>query len=337
MQTLDQIAALRWVRDNIARFGGDPENVTIFGQSAGATDVLALMASPLSAGLFHRAIAESGAPSPTSTLALGEAEEQGARAAEKLGARAGRSLPFLRSLPPGELLKTEHAFSSFTADGWVFPAPPVAVWAAGRERAVALIIGTNGVEFPATGAPDDLRRTIRGFFGDLAPRALALYGLSGEGPAPSTDPVYGDAADQLGSDFFRCPCVLHGEWHAAAGHPVWEYEFDRAIPPHPKVAHSGDLAYVFGNLLPEGSQGGEFQDADRRLSARIQAYWTNFARTGDPNDTDFQNGPVLRPRGGVHCLYVRGGGCRSAKRGGPFCDLFREVMTGTAGERQGPR
>lgn len=99
--TLDQIAALRWVRDNIARFGGDPENVTIFGQSAGATDVLALMASPLSKGLFHRAIAESGAPSPTSTLALGEAEEEGARAGEKLGARGGHALGFLRSLPAG--------------------------------------------------------------------------------------------------------------------------------------------------------------------------------------------------------------------------------------------
>jgi para-nitrobenzyl esterase len=332
--TLDQIAALRWVRDNIGKFGGDPENVTIFGQSAGATDVLALMASPLSKGLFHRAIAESGAPSPRSTLALGEAEEEGARAGEKRGAQGGRAVAFLRSLPPGELLKTEHSFSSFTADGWVFPTPPVAVWASGREHAVPLIIGSNGVEFPAAGSPDDLRQTIHKFFGDLAPRALALYGLSGDGPAPDADPVYGDAADQLGSDVFRCPSVLHGEWHSGAGHPVWEYEFDRAIPPHPKVAHSGDLSYVFGNLHPAGSQGGDFQDADRRLSAVIQAYWTNFARTGNPNDTGLPKWPGFDAMKREYLVFTAAADvAAAANERGPFCDLYRALLSEPAAPR----
>jgi len=332
--TLDQIAALGWVRDNIARFGGDPENVTIFGQSAGATDVLALMASPLSRGLFHRAIAESGAPSPTSTLALGDAEEEGARAAEKLGAQGGHALAFLRSLPAGELLKTDHGFSSFTADGWVFPTPPVAVWAAGKAHAVPLIVGSNGVEFPASGSPDDLRRTIRGTFRDMAPRALALYGLSEEGKPQPADPVYGDAADQLGSDFFRCPAILHGEWHSQAGHPVWEYEFNRAIPPHPKVAHSGDLSYVFGNLYSSGSQGGDYQDADRRLSAVIQAYWTNFARTGNPNAAGLPGWPGFDAKKRAYLVFTAAGDVAAAtNERGPFCDLFRALLSEPAAPR----
>jgi para-nitrobenzyl esterase len=325
---LDQIAALQWVRTNIAKFGGDPENVTIFGQSAGATDIIGLMASPLSRGLFHRAIAESGAPLAAKTRALADAERQGVNAAGKLKAPERGALEYLRSLPTADLLKVEPGFSSFTADGWVFPVSPFAAWSSGREHPVPLIIGSNAVEFPAQGTQDVLRSDITGFFNDLAPRALALYGLSGTGGPRAADPVYGDAADQWGSDsLFRCPAIVFGEWHDNAGNPVWEYQFDRAIPPHPKVGHSGELAYVFGNLHPAGSQGGDFQDADRRLSDTIQSYWTNFARTGNPN------GPGVAPwpsYDGKRRKYLDLTSSADAVVGqdqrGPFCDLFRELL-----------
>jgi para-nitrobenzyl esterase len=327
---LDQIAALQWVRGNIGKFGGDPGNVTVFGQSAGSIDTLALMASPLSRGLFQRAISESGAPSPRSTLTLAESEQEGVKAAVQLKAPLTGALGYLRSLTTADLLRLEHEFSSFTADGWVFPASTYEVWSAGREHPVPLIIGSNGVEFPVQEGADNIRRTIHGFFGDLAPKALALYGLSEGAPPPAPDPVYGDAADQLGSDFFRCPAVIHGGWHQAAGNPVWEYEFDRAIPPHPKVAHSGDLAYVFGNLLSTGSQGGDFQDADRRLSANIQAYWTNFARTGNPNGPGLPKWPGYDQKGKDYLVFSAAAeiSVKQDERG-PYCDLFRELWSGT--------
>jgi para-nitrobenzyl esterase len=325
--TLDQIAALRWVRENIGKFGGDPGNVTVFGQSAGATDTLALMASPLARGLFQRAIAESSRPSPTATLKLDEAERAGALAAGKLGAPGRDALAFLRSLSPGALLKAEPGFSLFTADGWVFPEPPTDAWSRGREHAVPLIIGSNGVEFAEQGSPDDLRRTVHGYFGGLAPRALALYGLSVDGRPQPADPVYGDAGEQLGSDFFRCPAVVHGEWHGGAGNPVWEYEFNRAIPPHPKVAHSGDLSYVFGNLHSTGSQAGEFQDADRKLSATIRAYWTNFARTGNPNGPGLPNWPGFDGKNREYLVFTAAAEVVSMRNErGPFCDLFRDLL-----------
>jgi len=324
---LDQVAALQWVRGNIARFGGDPENVTIFGQSAGSMDVLALMASPLSRGLFHRAIAESGALSRMMTQTLGEAEQAGARAAEGLQAPAQGGLPFMRSLPPGELLKIKPSFHSLCADGWVFPTPPVDVWSAGGESRVPLIIGSNAVEFPAGGSQEDLRNMIRQTFGALAPRALDLYGLAENASPAAPDPLYGNAADQLGSDLFRCPAVIQGEWHAAAGNPVWEYQFDRAIPPRPRVAHSGDLPYVFGNLRAEGSQGGAFQDADRMLSATVQAYWTNFAKTGNPNGQGIPLWPGFDAKERRYLDFTTTATIVPAQnQRGPFCDLFRDIM-----------
>jgi para-nitrobenzyl esterase len=324
---LDQIAALQWVRDNIAGFGGDPGNVTIFGQSAGSIDVLALMASPLSRGLFQRAIGESGALAESMTQTQGEGEEAGVRAAGKLGSPAHGALAFLRSLAPGKLLRAAEGIRPFTTDGWVFPASPTRVWSAGKGHPVPLVIGSNAVEFPAGGSLDDIRHAMRDMFGDLAPKALVLYGLAADERPAAADPIYGDAADQWGSDLFRCPAVIHGEWHSAAGNPVWEYEFDRAIPPRPRVGHSSDLPYVFGNLWATGSQGGDFQRADRDLSTIMQAYWTNFAKTGDPNGPGLPAWPGFDGRERKYLRFTAAAAVTpDQNQRGPFCDLFREVM-----------
>jgi para-nitrobenzyl esterase len=328
---LDQIAALQWVHDNIAQFGGDPGNVTIFGQSAGSIDVLALMASPLSKGLFHRAIGESGAlPFGAASPTLAQAEQAGVAFAEKLKAPSDGALRYMRSLPTADLLKAGPGVSVISApnaDGWVFPAPPAGVFAAGGEHRVPLIIGTNAIEFPADGSPADLKKMLRGIFGNLAPNALDLYGLTGDDQPAGTDPVYGGLADQVGSDLFRCPAMIQGEWHSAAGNSTWEYQFDRAIPPRPRTGHSSDLPYVFGNLYSKGSQGGEFQDADRSLSATIQGYWTNFAKTGDPNGPGLPIWPKYDGKARKYLEFTDKAdvGVQENQRG-LVGDLFREIL-----------
>jgi para-nitrobenzyl esterase len=279
---LDQLAALRWVHENIAALGGDPDNVTIFGQSAGAADASLLMASPLARGLFHKAILESG---PGGGLPrLEQLEPSGIRLAERLKAPSTGALAFLRSLSTADLLASGATSASPNVDGWLFTEAPPTAFAAGRQLRLPVIIGSNAIEFSGQSAPAELTRQIQGRYGDLAPKALALYGLAAPGDPLRRDPLYGDANDQWRTDTgFRCPSVLQGLWQSAAGSPTWMYEFDRAIPPNPTVVHSSELSYVFGNLLPTGSQAGRYEEADHRLSAAIQTYWTNFAKTGDPN------------------------------------------------------
>jgi para-nitrobenzyl esterase len=322
---LDQVAALRWVRDNIARFGGDPNNVTIFGQSAGGTDVLALMATPLSRGLFQRAIAESGPLVAGMCQPLDQAEKVGQGAA---GA-AGSDLKSLRAMPAADLLQVQMAapgLRPFTVDGWVFPQAPFDVWRGGREHAVPLIIGSNGIEFAFGASNDALKAAIAEFAGVRAPEALALYGLSGAA-TPGPDPLYGNAADQWGSDQFRCFSAVDALWRASRGHPTWQYEFDRAIPPHPRVAHSGDLGYVFGNLHRTGNLSGEYTEADRRLAAGVQAYWTQFARSGNPNGPGSPEWPRFETDSRLYVCFTADARIevRSNERRA-FVDLFRDVL-----------
>lgn len=324
---LDQIAALQWVHDNISKFGGDPGNVTVFGQSAGSIDVLALMASPLSRGLFQRAIGESGSLDPRTAQTRSEAEQAGVRVAGELNAPSHDSLAYLRSLPPGDVMKAGAGISLCNADGWVFADSPFEVWFAGKENPVPLLMGTNAVEIPANGSPDEIRESIRTSLKGLAPKAIALYGLTGNGFALPDDPLYGDTDAQWGTDRMRCPFILEGEWHRKAGNPVWEYEFDRAIPPHPRVGHSGELAYVFGNLSATGSQAGDFQEADRQLSATLQGYWTNFAKTGNPNGPGLPQWPLYDKKERRYLDFTTTADVVVAQnQRGPFTDLFRNAL-----------
>jgi len=283
---LDQIAALKWVRDNIARFGGDAGNVTIFGESAGSLDVGVLMTSPLAQGLFHKAIGQSGAVvlmGDPQTLA--QAEARGAKYAAKWGVPATASLADLRAVAPAVILKSEDIQTDMppslgaTVDGYVFPRKPADVFASGAEAKVPMILGNNsGDVAPGAQPPADLAKDIRGLYGPLAARAQPLYGGA-------------DAKDQWMIDTtFRCSGVTQLVWHTTAGQPAYEYQFSRVTPGRnsPGAIHASDLNFVFGTLttaeaIPQGDV--QFNDVDAKVSDLMQRYWTNFAKSADPNAT----------------------------------------------------
>jgi len=319
---LDQLAALRWVRDNIAAFGGDPQNVTIAGQSAGAIDVGFLLTTPDSKGLFAKAIDESGGPiAPTPVLGnLHEGETQGETFAGFAGAAPGpNQLAALRAMTAADLLEAGHRYTAPdkegvpthqgpepVVDGWVLPMQPAAAIRDGTSHAVPLLIGSNIQEFSfgmssviqenaLPDPPEAVRRVIERNFGEQSPDAMAAYGLA-RSDAPPVDPQLGSVGTQLMTDtLFRCPARIAGDWLSKRGVVVWEYQFERPLPGTGSAStrHSGELPYVFGwaQIRRSGVMGATFGPADVTLSQHMQGYWINFAKTGDPNGPGLPNWP----------------------------------------------
>ncbi len=276
---LDQIKALEWVRDNIAAFGGDPENVTIVGESAGAVCVDALCVSPLAKGLFKRAILESStlaAENPPHSYRL---FEEALASGKKLMERYGCStLSELRALPAEKIVAEMNTQHHVTIDGYVLPDTPYALRSAGQHNEEALLHGFNGEEAGpfimfSRANLKNYEQKVRAYFGDLADDVLALY--------PAATDEEADAAWQAiyGAVFFDYSHYCLTRLAAAEGEPVYEYRFTKE---NGRLSswHSGEMIYVFG-MIPEGSK--LFTARDRELSAQMNAYWLNFAATGDPN------------------------------------------------------
>jgi para-nitrobenzyl esterase len=296
----DSIAALKWVKANIAAFGGDPDNVTIFGQSAGACIDAFLVGSPQAKGLFKRAISESGWWSGLgiAQMAPRERQEQATvAAAEKAGAK---SLADMRAMPAEEVMKAFHNQGG-TVDGYYVPEDLNKTFAEGKQNAVDVLTGSNGTELnlgpPATMAT--LKTSLTRTFRDLAPQAETVY-------SASTDAEAAKAGALPGADMMAWGQRQFADAQAKLGKQAWLYHFTFHPPgppnnPDPGPTHASEIAYVFGNLalpheIPDASSP-ELSAKDPaavKLADQMGSYWTNFAKTGNPNGPGLPYWPSVK-------------------------------------------
>jgi para-nitrobenzyl esterase len=313
---LDQIAALQWVQKSITQFGGDPGNVTVFGESAGSVDATTLMTSPLTTSLFRRVIAESGPAfglGPERSVA--QMEPLGEAVGSEAGGQPGSQLAVLRSLPAAQLAEIENRLiaakfkgadpNASVVDGWVLPRSPARAFALGKIQRVDLLAGLNAREFSAfrIGAAAaakklpqpankprvsdqlkqmaDLARPLYGDWTDLAVATYAARILMDGAPA----------VDQASNDIVAaCPIGAEAALITSAGQRAFVYRFDRSVPGKGEAElgafHSLELPYVFGTFQARTFRWLPFTATDHQLSAVMQSYWTNFAKFGDPNGPD---------------------------------------------------
>ncbi|MDC1322095.1 carboxylesterase family protein [Pseudomonadales bacterium] len=319
---MDKIAALKWVQKNIRSFGGNPDNVTLFGQSAGSSSVCALMTSPLTSGLFHKAIGQSAA-CLVKEKRDANGQQRGARLAQlalgELGAQDSESqvtAKQLRSIDNQSLLSAMENSpwsegSRIVVDGWVLPEAPVDVFNANQQAKVPLLVGSLANEghelLPLNNAltESELDQYLSKTFAETAPKLKALYA---EDLAISP----GMALREILTDAFMAMSMRGwAQYNHNADQPTYLYYMDYVPPAYqiylfddpnlnlpggPRSTgayHSGDLAYVFNNV---GKTGDFWLEEDFAMARAMSSYWTNFAKTGNPNGANLPNWARYEPQ-----------------------------------------
>ena len=319
---MDKIAALQWVQKNIRSFGGNPDNVTLFGQSAGSSSVCALMASPLASGLFHKAIGQSAA-CLVKEKRDANGQQRGARLAQlalgELGAQDSESqvtAKQLRGIDNQSLLSAmENSHwsegSRIVVDGWVLPEAPLDVFNANQQAKVPLLVGSLANEghelLPLNNAltESELDQYLSKTFADAASKLKALYA---EDLAISP----GMALREILTDAFMAMSMRGwAQYNHNADQPTYLYYMDYVPPAYqiylfddpnlnlpggPRSTgayHSGDLAYVFNNV---GKTGDFWLEEDFAMARAMSGYWTNFAKTGNPNGANLPNWARYEPQ-----------------------------------------
>jgi para-nitrobenzyl esterase len=287
----DMVASLRWVQNNIAAFGGDPGNVTVFGQSAGAMAIGSLVTSPETKGLIHRAIGQSG-----SWMGLGPSAAMPTRArAEEIGKTAADAAG-VTTVEQLRAMSTDDVTAKFRSggmivDGWIIPEDPSDVFIAGRQNPVDVLVGSNKDDLsfvPANVTPEQFKERAPGRWGDLTAEFLSLY------PHATNEEASKSQADSTNDGAFW-HMRLFADNQKKQGRQAWLFYFAQNPPGPPErpvlpAAHASEIPYAFNNLgkpalFPDPSDPAlsAASAPDLKVADQMSSYWVNFARTGNPN------------------------------------------------------
>jgi para-nitrobenzyl esterase len=313
---MDQIAALKWVQKNIAAFGGDPKNVTIFGESAGGVSVHSLLTIPLAQGLFHKAIIESGGgrdgvltgrpirdentnpfyPVSAETIGKNFAHKHGIDGTDEAALAKLRALSVAEILDGGQETDGPNGppiYSGPILDGKLLVETAESAYKAGRQARVPLIIGSNSAEVPAGFVNANSKEELLTLFGNLRDRATAVYDPDGTTEFAkmltmvNTDKVWAE------------PARLTARAFVAKGTPAYIYLFSYVSPSMKArmpfgAAHASEIPYVFNSLTSRN--GAAVAPEDQQVANLMNSYWANFAKIGDPNGPGLPRWPVYNPK-----------------------------------------